>query len=91
LQDQQEFGIRAGQSGRSHHDILGRITQCEVQDAVHATKIRSLEERIATLVNASEFLPVKMAVYGIIGTALITVLSALVAGVIGVTPHLVGR
>jgi hypothetical protein len=32
-----------------------------------------------------------MAVYGIVGTALITVLSALVAGVIGVTPHIVGR
>lgn len=49
------------------------------------------EERIATLVTASEFLPVKMAVYGIVGTALITVLSALVAGLVGVTPHVVGR
>jgi hypothetical protein len=91
LEDQQEFEMRPDQSRRPHGDILGRITQCEVQDAVHATRIRSLEERIATLVTASEFLPVKMAVYGIVGTALITVLSALVAGLVGVTPHVVGR
>jgi hypothetical protein len=89
MHDSSDTGLRAElQQVRLNQDeTLRRLSDCEVQIAVNATRIRVLEDRILQTVSAAEFLPVKWAFYGTIGTTLAAVLTALIAGVLSGTPH----
>lgn len=71
----------------AHEDTVRRVTELEVQSAITSTKVQGIEARLLTLVTIAEFLPIKMAVYGIIGSVLAAVLTAIVAGVISNGPH----
>ena len=85
--------IEPGASGEhaqlrmAHDEAMRRVTELEVQTAVSATKVQAIEARLLTFVTIAEFLPIKMAVYGIIGSVLAAVLTAIVAGVVSNGPH----
>jgi hypothetical protein len=71
----------------SQEDSLRRLSDCEVQIAVNATRIRVLEDRIVQMVSLAEFMPVKWTFYGAIGTTLAAILTALIASVLAGAPH----
>ena len=71
----------------AHDKAVRRVTELEVQTAINATKVQAIEARLLTLITIAEFLPVKLAVYGIIGSVLAAVLTAIVAGVVSNGPH----
>ena len=89
MPDHIDSGLRTdlAQLRSTNEESLRRVSDCELKVAVNATKLQAVEERLLALVTMAEFLPVKWAVYGIVGSALAAVMTALLAGIIANGSH----
>lgn len=72
----------------SHDEMIRRINDCEIQIAINATRLKSIEERILNSVSSAEFMPVKWTFYGSIGTALAAALTAVIASILAGALHM---
>jgi len=93
MQDITDIGLRSdvGLIRSNQDELLRRVSDCEVQIAVSATRIRVLEDRVLQFVSTAEFLPVKWTFYGCIGTTLAAVLTAVIAGLLSGAHHVTIR